>query len=185
MTEVPADVQERFENFFKSRHQKLFAFCYRVVQHYDDALRASEAAWRIGFPIFEQENESLYEPEIFKAAAAACVEVLRRQGNVSRVSPEDLDEEIGLLEEVDWEMTGLRDLAYRVQSDRGLKRAFNGISPKQRIAIILKYHYGASSAETSRVLDCGIGTARTYLRSGLLSAAKLFNSSEEASTRGV
>jgi DNA-directed RNA polymerase specialized sigma24 family protein len=93
-------------------------------------------------------------------------------------SLEDEEANAELLEEIDWETTGLRDLAYRVQTDIGLKRALNGISPKQRLAVILKFFYSASESEMGHVMGCSSGTARTYLRSGMLTAAKLFNTSE-------
>ena len=54
----------------------------------------------------------------------------------------------------------------------GLDRAYRRLSPKQRAAIFLNYHFGYSVEECAVLMGCGAGSVRTHLARGLAGLRK-------------
>lgn len=61
-----------------------------------------------------------------------------------------------------------------------LVRALDGLNPKQRLAVVLRYYQGMGQAEIAEILKCSEGTARTMVFRGLRKMRALLAPSTEA-----
>ncbi len=50
---------------------------------------------------------------------------------------------------------------------RELLDALDGLTPPQRMALVLRYYDGRSEAEIADALDCPVGTVKSHLHRGL------------------
>ncbi len=66
------------------------------------------------------------------------------------------------------------------ETHEALHRSLSALSPRQRLAVVLRYFQGMSSREIGAVLDCSEGTARNILFRSLRKLQSVLVASEEA-----
>jgi RNA polymerase sigma-70 factor (sigma-E family) len=64
------------------------------------------------------------------------------------------------------ELVGAGDATVSLEA-RELLDALDGLTPPQRIALVLRYYDGRSEAEIADALDCPVGTVKSHLHRGL------------------
>jgi RNA polymerase sigma-70 factor (sigma-E family) len=64
------------------------------------------------------------------------------------------------------ELVGTGDATVSLEA-RELLDALDGLTPPQRIALVLRYYDGRSEAEIADALDCPVGTVKSHLHRGL------------------
>ena len=90
----------------------------------------------------------------------------------------ELDEEIFLLPDEQ-----LQEQVFRERETRdALQRSLASLSPRQRLAVVLRYFQGMSTRKISAVLECNEGTARNILFRSLRKLRSVMADSEEALT---
>ena len=102
-----------------------------------------------------------------------CMRTLRRRRFVGvmrslwPVERRGLDEELGIADAGDPDALTADELLVRRAEVTRLLRALDGLSSKQRTALVLRYGHDLSVPEVAEMLGVGGGTAKTHLVRGL------------------
>lgn len=173
LDEIPARTTT-FEKLYSQYYQDVFAFCYKVLQSYAQAMDVSARMWgRIrnrGAENADWQGDSIV---LLRTAARECIAYLRERGDEGQ--PDATVEDPAFLDAINLDVMELRDLAARAEEDARIRQAMRHLSPKQRVALVLKYHHRMPNPDIAEILDCGMGTALTHLRCALLMAAPIFS----------
>lgn len=163
---------ELFDHVYTAKYRHVYSTCYAILLRHTEALNACELTWRRALPELAKHEAAGLDRLLNKCAVDVCIQLLRQQTDAD--TP-DLLHDPDLLDNVQWDTTEIKDLAHRVHSDVAVRKALQPLSPKQRVAIVLKYRFGYSNADIGMLLGCSTGTAVTFCRSALLAASQKFN----------
>ena len=171
----PTDTKTaHFDKLYSQYYQDVFAFCYKVLQSYAQAMDVSARMWgRVRNHGTENQHWQGDSIVLLRTAARECIAYLRERGDEGQ--PDTTAEDPAFLDAVNLDVMELRDLAARAEEDARVRQSMRRLSPKQRVALVLKYHHRMPNPDIAEILDCGMGTALTHLRCALLMAAPVFS----------
>ncbi|MDQ2960299.1 MAG: RNA polymerase sigma factor [Candidatus Dormibacteraeota bacterium] len=156
----PAESDSSFDELLNAQRRRLYGIAYSILRDHSDAEDALQEAmfkaWRAWGTVRTRQAGPAW-------LARICVNhcINRRRGLRLRgpaVAPSDREAAA-----VDPRFSGrLVDL------DRSYRR----LSPRQRAAVVLHYHYGYSIDECADLMGCGAGSVRTHLARAIASMRK-------------
>ena len=106
----------------------------------------------------------------------AANEALNWNRSSSRIETKSLDESVFLRPDVQEE----RDPLIRATTERALTRSLAALSPRHRLAIVMRYFGERSTREIAAALECSEGTARNVLFRGLAKLRTMMSATEES-----
>jgi RNA polymerase sigma-70 factor, ECF subfamily len=129
-----------------------------------------------------------FKPWLFAIATRVAIDNLRRQRR--RPSTVSLDAENGqdrsLMDQLPDAGPDPAETAARADQRARVRRALEGLSPKQRAIVVLTYFEGLSYPEAAQSLGCSVGTVKKQMSRALLKLARLLpEENHEASAGGV
>jgi RNA polymerase sigma factor (sigma-70 family) len=106
----------------------------------------------------------------------AANEAMNWNRSSSRIKTTALDESVFLRPDFREES----DPVIRATAERALTRSLAALSPRHRLAIVMRYFGERSTREIAAALECSEGTARNVLFRGLAKLRSMMSQTEES-----
>lgn len=168
-----------FDEVYAAHYQRVYGFCARALQNSEEARDVAVLVWRRVWGLIQSGTASDLPEVVTAVAANECVEFLSQKDEPSGAATARIDEsDPEILGEVDWETSEVGELAARALQDVRLRMAMLNLSPKQRVAVVMKFGLNMKREEIAQALGCTTATVNTHLRFALIAVSKFLASRE-------
>ena len=157
--------QGAFARLVEANQGKIYNLCYRMTGNPDDAADLTQEAflnaWR-GLAKFG--GQSSFSTWLYRLAANACIDFLRREKRRSALSMtlEDGEDEDHQADLPDERWSPERELE-RQEAHRALQAGLAALSPEHRQVLLLRETEGLSYQEIAQCLDLEEGTVKSRI----------------------
>ncbi len=147
-------MDKEFENYLVSNKEKFYRLAYSYMHNKEDALDVVQDAVCKGIKSYKRlENQNALKTWFYRIIVNTALDLLRSRNKViSLESIESLKEDEGRLDGYD---------------DFDLKKALDGLSPKYKSVVILKYFEDMKLEDIAIVLNEKLSTVKTRLYTAL------------------
>lgn len=152
-TVASADDEALFFQQITGEKRKLYGIAFSYLRNEADALEiVQEATCRAWMHRKKLKDTGRFAPWVTRILINCCNDELKRRKRMGTLQPAQTQD--GVME---------------MRSDRRLdmERALDGVKPKYRQVIVLKYYRDMTLTEIAEVLDKPEGTIKTWLNKGL------------------
>jgi len=156
---VAAETQEARDRFVELHLRRIYLQIYRMV---GDADHAQDLTQEVFIKVL-QRGDQIRDAEraahwLSRVATNTAIDFLRRHGRVNLTAMDDLSEPLATQEEESPEHYAIRT-EQRTRLEAGLRR----LSPRERMALLLRDVEGLPAEEVARHLKCSKATVRSHI----------------------
>jgi RNA polymerase sigma-70 factor, ECF subfamily len=174
--------REAFRKLFEAYKDRVWSIAFHFSR---DEVSARDITQQVFLKLFacisQFRHDAAFETWLYRLVVNACLDERRSRRrfisfNTSPTSGDEMDgavDEIGIIERNcsrnlsgHFRVSEQEDRYRRLEISDAVKAAVRELSPKLRIAILLKYFEGLSYEEMARVLGCSTGTVASRLNRG-------------------
>ena len=156
---VAVEPQEARDRFIELHLRRIYLQIYRIVGNSDHAQDLTQEvfikALQHGDQIRDAERAAHW---LSRVATNTAIDFLRRHGRVNFTAMEDLAEPLAARDEESPEQHAIRT-EQRTRLEAGLRR----LSPRERMALLLRDVEGLPAEEVARHLKCSKATVRSHI----------------------
>ncbi len=146
---------EGYELLFSSYQRYIYSVCYGYAGDKEDALDLTQEVYLKIYRAMQSFDEGKpLQPWIKRITVNTCINHAQRK--------RPLTEELTESSQIDRSDTP-EETAIRQSDTTTLQQALSGLPDRERMAIILRHMNGMSYAEIAGVMNCPLGTVRTYI----------------------
>ncbi|HYF82333.1 MAG TPA: RNA polymerase sigma factor [Clostridia bacterium] len=150
-----------FVELFKMYERYLFKLCYSYVQNQQDALDITQEVYIKVFKNISKFDEKMPFHPWFRAVTVNTCINFKRVCRYDSVSLNSKDEDDKSLEEVIPAQNDVENEVLDKELGRLIRENLEGLKPKHRMVLVLRYYEGLSYEEISVVLKEPLGTVKT------------------------
>lgn len=154
---------EAFEKLIFDYQKKVFNLCYRYLENYHDA---SELAQEVFIKVYKSidsfKGESSLSTWIYKIAASACIDELRRRKR--RIMPIEDYDHINKKSELTDNHFSPHEQYEKNEVKREIQEAISQLSEEYKTAIILRDIQGFSYDEIASIVGIPLGTVKSRIK---------------------
>ena len=156
---VAAEPQEARDRFIEQHLRRIYLQIFRIVGSADHAQDLTQEVFIKAL----QHGDQIRDPEraahwLSRVATNTAIDFLRRHGRVNFTAIEDLAEPLSAGDEESPEQYAIRT-EQRTRLEAGLRR----LSPRERMALLLRDVEGLPAEEVARHLKCSKATVRSHI----------------------
>ncbi len=157
-----------FAAIYDRYERRIFAYVYRIMGNPDDAADLTQETFVKAYqalPRLEPEQEMNLSAWLHRIASNACMDVLRRKRIVNWLPWEhERGQGEGVSEPSTHRLTDDPERSYeRQETSKQVQAALNLMSPRNRMALILKEYQDLSCDEIAAILDVSRGAVKSIL----------------------
>jgi len=157
-----------YEILYRRYEKPLLNFIYRIVLDSEEAKEIfQEAFLRVALYKKRYKPRALFKTWLFKIATNLCRDRLRRQKHRSHLSLNnkiiiDDEDEVELHETVKDDALLPDEQVERAEMRMMVRHAIASLSTEQRLVVSLKWYHGMKLKEIAEVMNCPLGTVKSY-----------------------
>jgi len=172
VTEIRAGSSVAFEQLMARYRRLVYRVAYGFTRNAESAMDVTQDTF---LKVHERLESWRHEGELKNWIARIAANEGMNRRRSSQLQPTcELDEDV-LLQPDPSQEEELRDR----ESRDALHRSLSSLSPRQRLAVVLRYFEGMSTREIAATLECSEGTARNILFRSLRRLRSILAESEE------
>jgi RNA polymerase sigma-70 factor (ECF subfamily) len=174
--------REAFRKLFEAYKDRVWS----IALHFSrDKVLARDITQQVFLKLFacitQFRHDAAFETWLYRLVVNACLDERRSRRrfisfHIPMGNADEMDSRVGDIESIERDRSGnlsdhcriseQEDRYRRLEISDAVKAAIRELSPKLRIAILLKYFEGLSYEEMARVLGCSTGTVASRLNRG-------------------
>jgi len=159
-----ASREQRFNGLVRPHLESLYRMGYRLTRNREDAEDlVQETLVRVINRVGEMEQLEKLRPWLVKILYHCFVDHFRRQKRSPLQNESDWGSDGALLDDLIREHQDDDNAVRRLELQRDLNQAMEGLNPDQLDVLLLHDVEGYSAAETASILDINIGTVKSRL----------------------
>jgi len=168
VSQAKAGSQAAFEALVQRYERQIYAFTYRMMGNPDDAFDLTQECFIRAYKNLDRTNAELnISAWLHRIASNACLDQLRRRQRI-RWLPWDTAKHEPLLDNHPFDDP--ERVATAVENTSDVQRVLDGMSPRNRQALVLREYEGMSTREIGEVM----GLSRSAVKSVLFRAREEF-----------
>ncbi|NUU64181.1 RNA polymerase sigma factor [Paenibacillus agri] len=145
--------EEAFMQMVLGQQRLLYGIAYSYLRSEADALEVlQEATCRAWTKRRSLKDPARFTPWLIRIVINCCNDELKRRKRVLTVKPAEPD-------------NNMMEMRSDLRLD--MEQALDGMKPKYRQVLVLKYYRDMTVAEIAEILDRPVGTVKTWLNKGL------------------